>query len=121
REERRRHFHMTQPFARAEMLMVRLASEAGRPVVRLGLKNRPGVLQWASREYPDAQTVVASSTSGVSAVCSGALDATLMGTPDFDTILMNRPTACAGTRFEVTVLSGFNTHYAIASSFPAAD
>lgn len=121
REERRTRFHMTQPFARAEMLMVRLASEAGRPIVRLGLKNRPGVLQWASREYPGAQTAVASPISGVSAVCKGALDATLMGTPDFDAILIDRPAACVGARFEVTVLSGFNTHYAIASSFPAAD
>ncbi len=114
---RRKRFHITQPYARGDMLLVRLEGQAGRPIRTLGLRDWPEVRDWARRTYPGARAEVRGQGSGMLRLCEGTLDATLVETPVFDAFLMRRPDACANNRFQITLLNGFGTEYGIASTF----
>lgn len=118
---RRKRYHITQPFARGDMLLVRLADQAGRPIRTLGLRDWPEIRSWARRAYPGARPEVRGKGSGLPRLCEGTLDATLVETPVFDAFLMKRPAPCLGARFQITPLEGFGTEYGIASTLRAKD
>lgn len=117
---RRERFHITQPFARGDVLLVRLAGQSDVPIRKLGLKNWPEAHAWARRKYPGAQPEVRGQGSGLHKLCEGKLDATLVETPVFDAFLLKRPPACATARFQITMLDGFGTEYGLASTSQAA-
>lgn len=117
----RKRFHMTQPFARAETLLIRLADHADLPIATLGLNNRPRVGEWVRRKYPGVHTETSGPDYGLSGVCTGKLDAALVETPAFDAFLMNRPDPCKDARFQISVLSELDINYAIASTFQSSD
>ena len=120
-EARRKRYHLTQPFARGDMLLVRLADQAGRPIRKLGLRDWPEIRSWARKAYPGARPEVRGKGSGLPRLCEGSLDATLVETPVFDAFLMKRPAPCLDARFQIMPLEGFGTYYGIASTFQAKD
>jgi signal transduction histidine kinase/CheY-like chemotaxis protein len=116
-----RTFHTTQAFARAETLLVRLVGRRGVPVTRLGVGVRVTAQQWARQRYPGARHERPEDASGIQSLCEGALDATLAESPAFDAMLLDRPGACAGKRFDVQVIPELNTDYAMAASAASAE
>ncbi|MDZ7638481.1 MAG: response regulator [Bryobacterales bacterium] len=120
REARRKQFHITEPFARAETLLVRLHHPSG-PVKSVGAGVKSHTRAWAKRAFPEARIELPEDSLGLAKLCEGKLDATLVETPTFDALLMNRPPSCTGVQFEVAVIRDLDTDYAFASTFAAAD
>ncbi len=120
-EARRKRFYITQPYARGDVLLVRLERDADRPIRTLGLRNWPEIRRWAQRTHSGARLVLRVDGSGLLPLCEGVLDATAVETPYFDAFLMKRPATCLNARFQVTPLEGFGTNYGIASTFPAQE
>ncbi|MCZ2155262.1 MAG: response regulator, partial [Bryobacterales bacterium] len=120
-EERRKLYHLTQPFARSEILLVRRAEDAGKPIQRLAAGNRPGISDWVRREHAGAVIEVRDPFARLTGLCSGALDAAVVEAPALDSFLMNQPDICASTHLAMNVLPDQKLDFAIASSFPAAD